>query len=69
MATRIDPDKGWKLFESTQEQIDAALYLLPPDMASRFQIAKVPSIVTADSQNFIVTELSQPTVEDRLNGL
>lgn len=69
MATRIDPDQGWELFENTQEQIDAALYLLPPDMASRFQIAKVPSIVTADSETFIVTELSQPTVEDRLNGL
>lgn len=68
MATRIEPEQGWELFEKTQERIDAALYLLPPDMASRFQIAKAPSIVTADSQAFIVTELSQPTVEDRLNG-
>ncbi len=69
MATRIDPDRGWDLFESTQDRINAALYLLPPDMASRFQIQKVPSIVTAESRQFVVTEISQPTAEERQDGL
>lgn len=69
MATRIDPERGWDLFESTQDTIDAALYLLPSDMASRFQIQKVPSIVTADSRHFVVTEISQPTAEERSNGM
>ena len=68
MATQIAPDRGWELFESTEEAIEAPLYLLPQAMAQRFQIDKVPSVVTADTSRFIVTEYSKQSVEDRING-
>lgn len=67
MATQIDPEDGWGMFSRTEESIDAALYLLPPALASRFSIEKTPSIVTADDQTFIVREFSKAAVEEGLH--
>jgi conjugal transfer pilus assembly protein TraW len=59
MASQIPSTSGWELFNATQDSIDAPLFLLQPDMASRFGIERVPSVVTADDSNFIVTEFTE----------
>lgn len=63
MATQIPTNSGWDLFNSVQDRLDAPLYLLPPDMAERFQILRAPSVVTADTKNFIVREVARSTFE------
>lgn len=64
IATQIDPTEGWDMFSRTEQAIDAALYLLPPALAKRFNIEKTPSIVTADDRSFIVQELSKSSAEE-----
>lgn len=64
MASEIAPDRGWDLFNDTQDAISAALYLLPPSIAERFQIQRTPSVVTANNTHFIVQEVSKATAED-----
>ncbi|WP_137887507.1 TrbC family F-type conjugative pilus assembly protein [Pseudomonas sp. 2FE] len=63
MATQIPPSSGWDLFNGIQDALDAPLYVLPPDMAERFQILRAPSVVTADDKNFIVREVARTTFE------
>jgi conjugal transfer pilus assembly protein TraW len=63
MATQIPPDAGWALFERTQQAIDAPLYLLPGDLARRFQIQKAPSVVTAEGEVFVVREFARAEEE------
>lgn len=63
MATQIPPSSGWDLFNSVQDEFGGPLFLLPPDMAERFQIQRAPSIVTADKKNFIVREISREEFE------
>ncbi|GAB3472750.1 TrbC family F-type conjugative pilus assembly protein [Azotobacter salinestris] len=63
MATQIPPDAGWPLFERTQQAIDAPLYLLPGDLARRFQIQKAPSVVTAEGEVFVVREFARESVQ------
>lgn len=64
MATQIPTASGWELFNSVQDSLDAPLYLLPPDMAERFQILRAPSVVTADDKNFVVHEIAQSAFEE-----
>lgn len=63
MATQIPPDSGWELFNAVQDRIDGPLYVLPGDMAERFQIQRTPSIVTAEGMNFVVREVAKEEVE------
>jgi conjugal transfer pilus assembly protein TraW len=67
MATQIPAASGWDLFEATENAIDAPLYLLKPDMAQRFQILKVPSVVTAEGLSFKVQEFTKDEVEGDQN--
>ncbi|QCT95459.1 conjugal transfer protein (plasmid) [Stutzerimonas degradans] len=63
MATQIPPSSGWDLFQSVEEAIDGPLYLLPGDMAQRFQILRAPSVVTAEKLMFVVREYARDEVE------
>lgn len=67
MATQIPRASGWELFNRVQDSLDAPLYLLPPDMAERFQILRAPSVVTADDKNFVVHEIAQSAFEEANN--
>lgn len=57
MFTELDvSDDGWKTFQSLTDKLDAHAYNLMPEIQSRFAIEKTPSLITADSHHFIVTE-------------
>lgn len=70
MATHIpsssgdDSPAGWDLFNLVQDTIHAPLYLLPADLASRFQILRAPSIVTAEGKQFVVSEVARKSFEE-----
>ncbi|MBG6289432.1 conjugal transfer protein [Pseudomonas nitroreducens] len=50
---------GWDLFNDVQDSIAAPLYLLQQDLAARYQVMAVPSVVTAEDKKFVVREVSQ----------
>lgn len=63
MATQIPPSSGWDLFQSVEDAINGPLYLLPGDMAQRFQILRAPSVVTAEGLMFVVREYTRNELE------
>lgn len=63
MATQIPPSSGWDLFQTVEDAINGPLYLLPGDMAQRFQILRAPSVVTAEGLMFAVREYTRDELE------
>lgn len=59
---------GWDLFNQVQDTIEAPLYLLPADLAARFQILRAPSIVTAEGKHFVVSEVARDSLEERADA-
>ncbi|MEA3410364.1 MAG: TrbC family F-type conjugative pilus assembly protein [Pseudomonadota bacterium] len=57
MTTRLDRDDAWKRLGEIEDTLDAPLYLLTPDVRTRFELERVPSVVTADESAFVVREL------------
>ncbi len=58
IVTGISPDKGWDQFKDLENKLDAPVYLLQPDLQARFNIERTPSVVTADSESFLVEEFA-----------
>lgn len=56
IATEI-PDASWDGYRALTAELRSELFILTSDVRSRFEIERVPSILTADSSHFIVTEL------------
>ncbi|NLC21306.1 MAG: hypothetical protein GX771_05250 [Halomonadaceae bacterium] len=65
IASEIDRDAGWEGFESLEDQLDSPVYLLQPDIRSRFQLQNTPSLVTSESFHFVVEEVA---VKDRVDS-
>ncbi|WP_075881775.1 TrbC family F-type conjugative pilus assembly protein [Vreelandella massiliensis] len=61
LMTHFDTLKGWDGYEAISDTLDRHVYLLTPDVEKRFEIERVPSIVTADDTHFIVEEVVPPT--------
>ncbi|WP_332460100.1 MULTISPECIES: TrbC family F-type conjugative pilus assembly protein [Aeromonas] len=57
IATALDKDKGWDSYKSVSDQIDSPVYLLTPDLISRFELEHTPTVITAKNRMFIVREL------------
>jgi len=58
IVTQFDKDKGWESYKSLTDHYDSPVFKLTSDIASRFQLNNVPSIITANDKEFIVEELS-----------
>ncbi|MFC6674134.1 hypothetical protein [Marinobacterium aestuariivivens] len=58
IVTRLDREKGWDSYRSVTDAFDAPVFLLTPDVAQRFELEYVPSIITAQKGRFVVTELA-----------
>ena len=59
ILSEVDRDNGWSQFEDLHHQLKTGVYQLKEDVKSRFHIEKTPTIVTADRQVFIVTEIGR----------
>ncbi|MDU7586731.1 MAG: TrbC family F-type conjugative pilus assembly protein [Acidovorax sp.] len=57
IATRFDAALGWDSYKGVTGEFDAPVYLLTPDIASRFGLEHTPSIVTARNKKFQVREI------------
>lgn len=58
LVTQFDRDDGWASYEAISDELDAPVYLLTNDVQERFQVEKVPSVITADTTHFIISEKS-----------
>ncbi|WP_429185543.1 TrbC family F-type conjugative pilus assembly protein [Aeromonas veronii] len=59
IATALDKEKGWDSYKSVSDQFDAPVYLLTPDLISRFELEHTPTVITAKHRKFIVRELAE----------
>lgn len=57
IATELDADEGWDAYKEVTDFFDAPVYLLSPDIKSRFELEFTPSVITSDGQYFIIQEL------------
>ncbi|EYU15114.1 TrbC family F-type conjugative pilus assembly protein [Photorhabdus aegyptia] len=59
---------GWQTFKDTELYYGkrARLYMIQPDMADRFGIVTVPSVVTSDKKAFIVDEYSKTDFKEEV---
>lgn len=58
VATQFDKEDGWKSYRSITDYFDAPVFLLTPDLINRFDIQRVPSIITASGKEFLVREIA-----------
>lgn len=58
LTTDMDTDRGWDAYKELTDEYSSPIYLLKPEVASRFQIEKTPSVVTARDGMFVVEELT-----------
>lgn len=64
MTTALDRSKGWYALKTLEEQINAPVYLLTPEIIQRWQLEKVPAFVQAKGLKFIIHEV--PVKEENL---
>lgn len=57
IATRLDAELGWDSYKQVTGEFDAPVFLLTPDIISRFGLEHTPSIVTARNKKFQVREI------------
>ena len=63
LVTQFDRDLGWDSYTAISDELDAPVYLLTSDIRERFQIEKVPSVITGDKTHFIVKEWATQEVD------
>ncbi|WP_295402600.1 TrbC family F-type conjugative pilus assembly protein [uncultured Thiocystis sp.] len=56
LTTRLDRQAGWDGFRAVQATLGEPLYLLTPDVQTRFGIERVPAMVETRDRVFIVAE-------------
>lgn len=57
ITTSLDREKGWYALKSLEEQMDRTVFLLTPDIISRWKLEKVPVFVEAENEHFIIHEV------------
>ena len=61
LATALPRQDGWEHLKTLETMFDAPVYLLTPDVRSRFQLQQVPAIVEQDGNRMIVRERNVAT--------
>ncbi|TDX26798.1 glycyl-tRNA synthetase beta chain [Modicisalibacter xianhensis] len=59
IATQFDSLDGWDSYRSVTDHFEAPVYLLTPDIVQRFEIERLPSVITSDGKAFVVEELTK----------
>lgn len=62
ITTTVDKVDGWSTFGKTSDYIGVRIGLLEEGLRKRFQIQKIPSVLTANDSKFIVEEFSQESL-------
>jgi conjugal transfer pilus assembly protein TraW len=57
LATALERARGWEGLRTVEDRLDEPVYLLTPDVRTRFALERVPSMVEARGRAFAVTEV------------
>jgi conjugal transfer pilus assembly protein TraW len=57
LATRFDRAQGWDGLRTVEDRLDEPVYLLTPDVRTRFALERVPALVEARGRVFVVHEV------------
>lgn len=57
LTTEVERARGWAHLTELEEKLSGPVYLLTPQLAERFQLRRVPSLVVADGTQLKVTEI------------
>ena len=57
LVTALERARGWEGLRAVEDQLDAPVYLLTPDVRTRFALERVPSLVEARGRVFVVSEV------------
>lgn len=58
IATEMNVAKGWDFYKEMTEKFDQPIFTLTPEIASRFELSVVPSLVYSRDLYFIVEEMA-----------
>jgi len=61
LATALPRLDGWEQLKTLETRLQAPVYLLTPDVLSRFQLQQVPSVVEQSGNRLLVRERKLPT--------
>jgi len=61
LVTQLERSTGWEGLGSVEDALDAPVYLLTPDVRQRFALERVPALVEARGQVFVVAEVPPET--------
>ncbi|ATW30850.1 conjugal transfer protein TraW (plasmid) [Candidatus Williamhamiltonella defendens] len=59
IAIAFDKEKGWDAYKHLTDNFDSPVYLLTPDLMTRFELEHTPSVITARGKKFVVRELAE----------
>ena len=57
LATAFDRAQGWDGLRTVEDRLDEPVYLLTPDVRTRFALERVPALVEARGRVFVVHEI------------
>ena len=66
LVTEIDPKRGWDAYEEACNFADAPVFFLTPEIRTRWDVRRTPTVITADAEKkiFLVEELGPKGSED-----
>lgn len=59
IVTQLDKGDGWESYTQITDLLDEPVTLLTPDVAGRFELEYVPSVITSGGKVFHITELAK----------
>ncbi|WGS85112.1 TrbC family F-type conjugative pilus assembly protein [Methylomonas sp. UP202] len=63
LATALPRQDGWEHLKTLETRLQAPVYLLTPDVRSRFQLQQVPAIVEQAGNHLVVHERKVPSLQ------
>ena len=57
ITTHVDRDKGWRSLEALETDLQGPVFILPPTLAARFQLRRVPSVIEARGERLWIREI------------
>jgi conjugal transfer pilus assembly protein TraW len=63
IVTRLERESGWDSYTRVTDELDAPVFLLTPDLMERFEIQRVPSVITANKSMFVIEEFGTKNAE------
>lgn len=57
LSTAFDAERGWDHYREVSDELDHPVYKLTQGLRQRFELQRVPAVVTADGDEFLVREV------------